>query len=204
MTTFLDITAEPKRLDPKRFRLNANGVLVTRRPAIVDSVCIHQTACVFGPAANPPKRHRRAAAIPYHALAFTDATVTLAHNVLAYTYHGNAFNKRSVGYGIEGLYPEFDRDFDPKIHTAMETEAFIDAIREGLRRVVETAREAGCPIRYQLAHRQSATKNGKPADPGEKIWKILTAYGRDALGLETLDDLVTNPAGRPIPKEWKL
>ena len=204
MTTFLDITAEPKRLDPTRFRLNAKGVLVTRRPAVVDAVCIHQTACVFGPAADPPKRHRRAASIPYHALAFTDATVTLAHPVLAYTYHGNAFNTRSVGFGIEGHYPEFDRDFDPEIHTAMETEAFIDAIRHGLRRVVETAWEAGCPIQYQLAHRQSATKWGKPADPGEKIWKIATAFCKDALKLKTLDDLVTNPAGRPIPMEWKL
>lgn len=183
--------------DPKKFALDRHGRIVVRDPKTIDAVVLHQTACSIGPAADDKRRKRRVLEWPYHAVAYSDGDTVLAHDVRLYTYHANALNKRSLGFAVEGEFPAFIGQ-ELARHSAY-TEGQADGARRGLKRLVEDARAAGCPIKYVLAHRQSSPN--RTGDPGQYWFRLLFRFARDELGLEPLASLTVG-GGNTIPPAW--
>lgn len=196
--TILDMRGQARApFDPKKFSLDKRGLIASRDPKTIDAVVLHQTACSIGPAADDAGRKRRVLEWPYHAVTYDDGDTVLAHDVRPYTYHANALNKRSLGFAVEGEFPAFIGG-ELARHSAY-TEAQADGARRGLKRLVEDARAAGCPVKYVLAHRQSNIARG--GDPGEYWFRLLSRFARDELGLETLPQLRVG-GGQALPPKW--
>lgn len=209
--TLLDLRAEQKNPFPSKKDSEgkpvstcktSGGKVVVRDPKTITGITVHQTACVFGPAADRAKAHRRALNIPAHAVAFRDGVFAIPAEPTWYLYHGNALNSFTLGLEIEGRYRGLVHD--PKtLWGGDETPCdalTIDTAREALKWLVTTGRSLGMPIKDVYAHRQS---NGqKPSDPGEALWKaVVLEYGVPVLGL-TPQNKFTVEKGRPIPKQW--
>ena len=186
------------------------GKVVIRDPKKVIGIGIHQTACVFGPAADPEKRYRRALNVPCHALAFRDGVFATAFPLDWYVYHGNELNAFTLGLEIEGHYPGLPDDpATPRREDIQSTwggkptpfdDLAIETARAALKHLVEQGRAAGMPIQYVWAHRQA---NGqKPSDPGFEIWKhVVMEYGCTQLGLKTECSRAWKD-GKQIPHSW--
>lgn len=187
----------PLPYDPKKFRLGRDKMPVKRKPSEVDTVVVHQTACVFGPKADVEKRHRRGLLVPYHTLSFTDGVTVLGHDALEYTYHANAWNARSLGFAVEGEFPAF-MGKETSRHTPY-TELQADGARRGLKALVEMARAQGCPVTRFACHRQSSAN--RAGDPGQYWFRLLSRFARDELGLVVVDR-ETLGDGLPVPLEW--
>jgi hypothetical protein len=195
--TLLDLRAEqtnpPKLVRGERKHLVRNGSVVVRDPKTIDTICVHQTACFFGPANDPTAKHRRALDVACHALGFQDGTVALPNPLHWYVWHGNGFNSRSLGFEFEGVFPGLrkQRLLSP---LALETARF------GIHELVRLGREGGCPIQFIVAHRQSSSS--RRSDPGQEFWEdVVLAYAVKVLGLVPIQSLKMG-GGRPIPKEW--
>lgn len=207
MIRFLDLRSEqadpftPKGMPLKSPSKVSKGRTLRRDPSSITGVVVHQTACVFGPAADREKAYKRALGIPAHAVAFRDGVFAIPCDLTWYVYTSNAFNATTLGLEIEGIYPgRPGGDAWGKTAATPFDELARDTAREALRYLVEEGRRLGMPIRNVYAHRQS---NGqKPSDPGWEIWRgVVLEYGVPVLGLEpqnatTLDD------GKPIPRDW--
>lgn len=187
------------------------GVL-QRDPATVDTICVHQTACIFGPKADLARRHDRAHDVPIHALAFTDGVLALPYPLSWYLFHGNHWNARSLGIEIEGKYPGLGGEpvpYRPGAHQDGDdiTEApthlsdlTIATARRGIYELVTRGKALGMPITRIVAHRQSS--GTRRADPGQAIWEhVVLAYAVAVLGLHEVPNEVLED-GRPIPKQW--
>lgn len=183
--------------DPKKFALDKHGRIVVRDPKTIDAVVIHQTACRIGPAADDKRRKARVLQWPYHAVTYSDGDTVLAHAPTLYTYHANSLNRRSLGFAVEGEFPA--RIGDELARHSAYTELQADGARRGLKRLVEDAREAGCPIRFLFAHRQSSAN--RTGDPGQHWFRLLSRFARDELGLE-VDSSRTVGDGLAVPLEW--
>lgn len=198
----------------RKHRLS-RGKVVERDPRRVDGIVLHQTACTFGPGDDPQRRHERALNVACHATAFRDGCVVLANPFPWTVNHGHAFNDRSLGLEVEGLYPGLEDD----PHTIPDeakrttwggrpdvvTELVVAAMRRALRELVERGRAEGMPIRYIWAHRQSSGK--RRSDPGQTLWRRgVLEYAVPVLGLETQPGLFlpsrAGGAGRAVPKSW--
>jgi len=175
-------------------RVGRDGLVIVRDPATIDAITIHQTACVFGPANDAEKKHRRAINVSAHCTAFQDGTVAIAHPLLWYVYHAGKLNARSIGLECEGVFPGVGVGSDRISDMALAS--YCTALKE----LVDRARALGCPIGYIFAHRQSS--GSRRSDPGAEIWKkVVLEFAVNALGLKTDVDFVTGD-GRAIPKEW--
>lgn len=195
----------------RRYLADAHGRVVRRDPAHVDAVCLHQTACRFGPFADAGKRHLRALSVPIHAMAFRDGTVVLPYPVEYCLWHGNGWNARSLGLEIEGHFAGLEAD--PRTRAVRGgldgyhvegaddlPEAALAAARRAVYELVARGRAAGMPIRYLVTHRQSS--EDRRADPGQLIYReVGLAYAVAELGLEALPDAHVG-SGRPVPVEW--
>lgn len=178
------------------------GKTVVRAPSTVTGIVLHQTACVFGPS-DPARRHRRALAVPCHALAFRDGTYACPAPLPWFLYTSNGFNATTLGLEVEGKYRGLERD--PNTcwggnETPLD-ELTVATARAAMRWLVEEGRKLGMPIRLVYAHRQS---NGqKPSDPGEGLWKrVVLEYAVPVLGLSTAPSR-TMGDGKPIPRAWQ-
>ena len=183
-----------------------------RDPQTVTGVTVHQTACVFGPAADPAKKHLRAMGIPAHAVAFRDGFYVITAPLTWYLYHGNGLNGPTLGLEIEGMYPGLPDDTTtPRREDEQTTwggkptpldDLTISCARAALSFLVTEGRKAGMPIEFVYAHRQS---NGqKPSDPGFGIWQdVVLDYAVATLGLKTQAQWACSD-GKPIPKQWEL
>jgi hypothetical protein len=216
--TFLDLTGESRNPPPPKTasdgsknpicRLKNSKVLV-RDPKTITGIGIHQTACVFGPADNLIKRHRRAFDVPSHALAFRDGVVATAFPMLWYMYHGHRLNAFTYGLEIEGQYPGLlDDPATPQredIQTAWKgitplDDLTIETARAALKYLYEEGLKLGSPVQYVWAHRQSNDK--KIHDPGAGIWKhVVLDYAVAVLGLKVEPNRKWND-GNPIPAAW--
>lgn len=209
-------TLFPRKLDSKGRVINTSKVVkgrtVVRDPKVIDSVVLHQTACVFGPLNDQDKRHRRALKIPAHVTAFRDGVYVQAAPLLWFLYHANDYNATALGLECEGQYPGL-RD-DPKTPQREDEETFwaagagkptpldelsIETFRAALTHLVVAGRELGCPIKYVKAHRQ--TSKTRRSDPGEGIWTEVALWAEEHLNVSTLP-LETRRDGRPIPIAW--
>lgn len=209
MPTLLDLRAQqvnpfPPKKNSKGEVVNtsktAKGKTVVRDPKTVTGIGIHQTACVFGPAADRAKAHRRALGIPAHVTAFTDGVYVAAAPLAWYLYHGNELNAFSLGLECEGSYPGLEGGTAWGGTTTQLTDLAVDTYRAALKWLVEEGRAAGMPIEFIWAHRQS---NGqKPSDPGQGIWRrVVVEYGVPVLGLRPQTSKVWKD-GKPIPTDW--
>jgi N-acetylmuramoyl-L-alanine amidase len=184
--------------------------VLERDPATVDTICVHQTACVFGPAGDLTRRHDRAHDVPIHALAFRDGVLALPYPARWYLFHGNGWNARSLGLEIEGRYegvetnpstlpdPRNERD----VHATYDVldDLTIATARAGIDAMLARGRALGMPIKYIVAHRQSS--GTRRADPGSAIWKhVVIEHAVAVRGLITLPSMTVGE-GRPIPLEW--
>lgn len=198
MSLILDMRGQARApFDPKKFALDKRGEIVQRKPETIDSVTLHQSACIFGPLADDAKRKARALTIPYHALCYTDGVTVLSHHATDYTFHAGALNARSLGFCVEGEFPASIGKETTR--STPYTEAQADGARRGLKRLVEDARSGGCAIRYLFAHRQSS--RNRAGDPGEYWFKLLSRFARDELGLEVLTTKTLRD-GQAIPASW--
>lgn len=225
MTRFIDLRLEQSNpLPPKMSTINGkktkvnlckkkNGKVVERDLSAITGICFHQTACVFGAPnkKDPESRYRRALDIPCHGVGFLDGVAVLPCPFSWFVYHGNGFNEDCLGLEFEGHFPGLLDDpttprredlksiWGKKTPTPLSDLA-VQCYRDLTKRVVEEAREMGCPVKYAYAHRQS---NGdKLSDPGEGIWKrVVLEYAVPVLGLETRPH-ETRRDGKEIPKQW--
>lgn len=189
-----------------------HGHTFCRDPHTITGVTIHQTACVFGPAADPAKKHLRAMGIPAHAVAFRDGFYVITAPLTWHLYHGNDLSTPTLGLEVEGMYPGLPDD--PKTVAKHEDEQTtwggnptalddltIACARAALSFLVAEGRKAGMPLEFVYAHRQS---NGqKPSDPGFGIWQhVVLEHAVKTFGLRTAPQK-TFGAGSPIPKQWE-
>lgn len=193
-----------------RYLADAHGRVVRRDPETVDALCLHQTACRFGPFADAEKRHARALGVPIHALAFRDGTVVLPYLVDYYLWHGNGWNARSLGLEVEGHFAGVEADprtraLAPLRGSSVDGADGLDdvalaAARRAVYELVARGRAAGMPIRYLVAHRQSS--EDRRGDPGELVYRrVGLEYAVAELGLEPLSAAHVG-SGRPVPVEW--
>lgn len=181
--------------------------VLERDPATVDTICVHQTACVFGPAADLARRHDRAHDVPIHALAFRDGVLAMPYPLRWYLHHGNGYNARSLGIEIEGKYPGIGgepppqrEDGDVSHDPSILDELTIATARRGVQELVQRGRALGMPITRIVAHRQSTAS--RRADPGQAIWThVVREFAVAVLGLVEVPGEVLRD-GRPIPTEW--
>lgn len=178
------------------------GKTVVRAPSTITGIVVHQTACVFGPAADRQKAYRRALGIPAHAVAFRDGVFVAPCDLRWYVYTSNGFNATTLGLEIEGKYRGLQAD--PKTcwggnETPLD-DLTVETARAALKWLFDEGRALGMPIRVVYAHRQS---NGqKPSDPGEGLWKrVVLDYAVPVLGLSTAPSRVLDD-GKPIPSAW--
>jgi hypothetical protein len=204
-----------------KWKLGRNGKVLKRSPEAIDTIVIHQTATPFTATKNAKKRFpddparalaERAKGVACHVMAFKDGFMAWPNPLDWYVYHGNGFNKNSLGIEIEGRYPGLMDDPSTTIREDWETtwggkpdevtDECVWAARAGVRLLVEEGRKLGMPIQFVVAHRQSSAN--RRSDPGEELWRrVVLEYAVPVLNLETSTDLVLG-SGRPIPKEWDL
>lgn len=203
-----DLRAEQAKPSPKSRVVG--GATVRRNPQAVTGITIHQMAVNMGlakyqiEASDGDKvlaRARRGLNIACHVATFRDGSVAWTNELDRYIYHGNGYNRSTLGIEIEGSYPGLINGptWNGKAATEL-TEEGIHGACQGLRLLVEEGRKIGMPIRNVYAHRQaSATRR---SDPGESIWKhIVLDYAVAVLGL-TAHQSETVGKGRPIPAAW--
>lgn len=199
----------PPLVNGKRKHWIRDGRVVERRPEDIDTIVLHQTACVFGKRQDQPTRHHRALGVACHALAFNDGVVVLPNPLRWYVQHGNGFNACSLGLEVEGIFPGIAGD--PKTlpkgagaETPL-TDVLLLTARLAVRVLIDEARREGITIRRIVAHRQSSAT--RRADPGSALWKaVVLEHAVPVLGLRTEPDLVlvakNGRPGRPIPAAW--
>lgn len=212
----LDLRDQQPNPPPKYGGVNKHrivrGKVDVRDPKKVDSITVHQTACVFGKSSKYPTRHHRALEVACHALAFRDGVVALPNPLSWYVYHGNGLNSRSLGLEIEGSYvgqpddPTTPVREDLQSHWGDEAkitkldDLTIETARTALYVLMEEAHKWGADIKYIHAHRQSS--QSRRSDPGYEIWQeVVLEYAVKRLGLQTQPHM-TLDTGRPIPLVW--
>lgn len=214
----LDLTSEqtnpPTREEKFKVR---RGRVVERNPRDVDSITLHQTACVFGlNKAVGPTRHHRALGVACHALAFRDGVVALPNPLAWYVNQGNGFNPRGLGLEVEGSFPGIPDDPSTPEREDLDTHAgddarmtevtdlLVETTRRAMLELVERAADWGAYLRYIHAHRQSSAT--RKSDPGWEVWvRTVLEYAVPVLGLQVDNTLVLGKGakrGRPIPLDW--
>lgn len=201
-----------EQVDPHpKSKIGSDGRTVRRLPAVIDSICLHQTGTgLFGPVSGQSGElavARRALGVACHAMAFQAGFVVWPVDPLWYIHHGNALNGRSLGLEVEGNYPGL---VGRKVLHGKPTELTEETVmtaRAGVKLLVEEGRKRGCPIKYIYAHRQA--DSWRRADPGEGLWRrVVVEYAVPELKLETVPaEKFRNAKGRardgyPIPKRW--
>lgn len=185
-----------KQIYPGRI---AKGKLVMRDPKSVDSITLHQTACLFSPTGVALTKHggdrrmailERAMSVRAHATAFQSGDAVIAYPLMSYVYHANSLNSRSIGLEGEGHFKEMQS----------APEELVTAMCEAVEWICTHAAREGATIKYIFAHRQS--NKDRAVDPGRGIWKpVAVDFARKVLGLKTMptDSFGT---GHPIPAAW--
>jgi hypothetical protein len=204
-----------------KLKKGRDGKIIKRAPEAIDTIVIHQTATPFSATKQAKKEWpddpqralaERAKGVACHVMAFKEGFLAWPNPLDWYVYHGNGFNKNSLGIEIEGRYPGLMDDPSTTVREDWETtwggkpdevtDECVLAARAGVRLLVEEGRKMGMPIQFVVAHRQSSAN--RRSDPGEELWRrVVLEYAVPVLNLETMPALVLG-SGRPVPKEWDL
>lgn len=201
------IAAPPLVLDVRG--QHAGVALRSRNPwARIDTICLHQMACDDG--TDTPGRWQRWRDLAAHWAVLRHGEAVWLYDPDTYVWHGNAWNRRSVGLEIEGWYAGVEGDLSPasfwvpegKVSARRRTPMVllppqVEAAQQAIRLAVAIVAAHGGRVRYMAAHRQSLAS--RRSDPGELIWQQV------ALPMMRELDLATAPTlkgGRPIPEVW--
>ena len=189
----------------KRWR----GRTVRRKLEDVTGVCVHQTDVTFGVARYQIKEAGgdaeraqvlRALNVAAHMTVFNEGWAVQAFPWESYVNGGNGFNSFCLHLEIEGRYRGLTGDprTGPSNATGLDGLTYKTAC-EGLRYMVESAREAGAPIADIFCHRQSSATRRR--DPGQEIYEAVVLGFAPTIGL-TPRPLRVMDAGRPVPRQW--
>lgn len=199
---------------PKSRYATAKGKVVERKPETVRGIVVHQTAVEFGVSKGQVKaaggdadmaKYVRLMGIPAHAIASQTGKFVVHCPLSWYAYHGHGFNEYSLGLEMEACLPGLKggKTWNGKPGTVITPE-FIASCRAALGYLYEEGRNAGMPIEFVWAHRQSTAK---PSDPGQELWEaVVIDFGVKELKLKPQYDLVlkdrSGNSGKKIPLEW--
>lgn len=196
----------------RKFKLSA-GKVVSRNPAAVTGITVHQTAAKYEAAQYQIDAAggdvelalaRRSKNVACHVMAFHGGFLAWPNPLEWYVYHGNAFNSSELGIEIDGNFPGL---IGGKVWNAKQggretkvTDELVKAACAGIELLTREGRRLGMPIQYIHAHRQSSSS--RRADPGEALWKrVVQDFAVAKLGLIPRQADVRR-TGRPVPKEW--
>jgi hypothetical protein len=170
-----------------------------RSPDTIDAVCVHH----LGPHAGAAPRKGQGETIldravwralrqPYTVWC-QPGIVVLVWPFERVTWHGNGFNRRSLGLVVAGNFPALEADREDRHDDPQPCASSV--------RVALGILHAEVPsVRLLLTHSQAARK---PADPGEAVAKIITAAGAALVPpLLPAPELVIGN-GRPWAAEWR-
>lgn len=219
--TLIDLRHEQDYRYPHgKLKTKTRGTLpVMRNPADVDTLALHQTACVFGVSQHAVRlangdvelaRARRALDVACHALAFRRGYFVAAHPVLAYVNGGGRLNPFSVHLEIEGRFPGLLDDPNTLPREDLRTTWGGDATEftdEGVASacasvdwLVEQCAREGATLTKVAPHRIAS--DNRRSDPGQEIWeRIGIGYAHDVHGLEPQRESRWRQ-GRPVPVQW--
>lgn len=193
---------EPIDFHDRRSSASQKHVYGLRRWVDVTGICLHQTACVLG------ERPARWDSVGCHVGVTRGGQVMWLHDFTKRVVHGNAWNTRTVGIELDGLYagvegrPDTVWD-DPSTQvreTGMApTEALIDSAKAVVRWVCETVAAHGGKVINLVAHRQSS--RSRRNDPGSALWQSVALPLMDELGLNDGGPRYA-VGGYPIPEDW--
>jgi hypothetical protein len=178
--------------------------ILRSRPTDVDTLAIHQMDAIFGTSRQQRKKFGgalpaligRMAMQPYHVSGLLSGPVVIAHHPKVYTYASSKANRFSVGVGLEGRWPGFEKRRKAK-HTE-PSDQILATYKQAIRTAYDEATAWGCKIKYVTAHR-CWSKNRRP-DPGEWIWKNVVLPMMEELGLTLHPG--TKDGGVLPPVEW--
>lgn len=185
-------------------------VTVERNPKSVTGIVVHQTAVKYGLTQRQIDASdgdtelamaRRGLNVACHVIAFHDGFLSWTNELKRYIYHGNGYNRYTLGIEIDGNYPGVigGRTWNGKPATEV-TDTIVKTACEGMRLLVEEGHKLGMPIWDVYAHRQSSA--ARRSDPGEELWKrVVLEYAVPVLGLVP-HQAKTIGEGRPVPVEW--
>jgi hypothetical protein len=166
----------------------------------INAIVLHQTGT-----ARLSSDPRHWVHIPAHlGIPQVGSEVFLLHPLVAYLYHANSFNRRSIGIEVGGNHLGIEGDththWKPGGGPNTATDGQIAATRKAIQWVCRQAKANGGEITHIFAHRQS---NGiKLADPGERIWSECGFWALQELGLSDGGPGYKSGKGKPIPYEW--
>jgi hypothetical protein len=180
---------------------NPENIKGMRRWSQIDSIVLHQTACVL----STLERWRT---VPIHIgvprTSGYNGKFLQIHPLTAYLYHANSLNSRSVGIEIEGNFHGIagkDSTWWAKgggPHTLEKAQ--LDAARLSIGWIVSEARAAGGSIKRIHAHRQASAN--RRSDPGDVIWREVGIWAMDTYQLSDGGSAFKVGDGYRLPDEW--
>jgi hypothetical protein len=119
----------------------------------------------------------------------------------AYVHHGNAENRYTIGFEINGHFPGLVEKYDPARHSAVgPSDSQIQSCRDGILWVMDTVEAHGGQIKRIVPHR--IANDSRRSDPGEVAWKQIGLWAQDSLGLCDGGAGYCVGDGLPIPEAW--
>jgi hypothetical protein len=168
----------------------------------IDSVVLHQTACVLG---GEPRRWR---SVPIHYGITREGVILQLHDDESLLWHAHALNRFSVGVEIDGYFEGIQGqrktcwvppDNAPERQPLRPSIAQIESAKQLIRYLGGLFAARGGRLTKILAHRQGT--NTRRPDPGSEIWQTIALPMQRELALKPSHDLVWGK-GQPIPREW--
>ncbi|TAL46347.1 MAG: N-acetylmuramoyl-L-alanine amidase, partial [Salinibacterium sp.] len=168
---------------------------------VIDAVCLHQTACVLG---NAPKRWNSVGA---HLGVMQNGGVNWMHGFDRLVWHGNLWNRRSIGIEVDGLFPGlrggrvWDNP-DTAVHeqATVLTAEQISSTKETIRWIHQYLPSHGAQLKLLVPHRQ-ASKDRRD-DPSQQIWEEVALPIIAELGLSDGGVGYKLGDGYAIPEDW--
>lgn len=192
---------------------------VMRKPAEIDTLVIHQTACEFGVSRRAVRaaggdvelaRARRALDVACHVMSYRRGYFVASHPFRAYVNGAGRLNPRAVHLEVEGRYPGLLDDPETLPREDLQTtwggapSEFTGDTYEGACAAVDfmvrQCAAEGIKLKYVAPHRISSDK--RRSDPGEEIWRsVALGYAYEKHGLKPQRESRWNQ-GRPVPVAW--
>lgn len=196
------VLSTPKDLYDRRKNAAQDKVGSKRDWSKVTGICLHQTACMLG------ERPERWDTVGAHVGVTRSGKVIWMHDFNKVVWHGNAWNKQTVGIEIDGLYAGIEGDprtvwDDPstpsKEQGMLLRPIAVEAAKQTIRWICAEVARNGGKIKALVAHRQSSLNRRN--DPGSAIWQAVALPMHAELGLSD-GGTGFHIGGYPIPEAW--
>jgi N-acetyl-anhydromuramyl-L-alanine amidase AmpD len=169
----------------------------------VTGICLHQTACLLG------ERPARWSTVGAHVGVTRSGRVMWIQNFDRVVWHGNGWNRGTVGIEIDGLYAGVEGDpatvwddpSTPQHEQAMTlTPEAVQATQQAIRWICSVVAKHRGKVTALVAHRQSS--GSRRNDPGSAIWHAVALPMHAELGLGDGGPGFKLGTGRPVPEAW--